>query len=65
MTKVAKTRVYSISKVRAADSANQYYITIERDGQPVGDVKVLSSSKSAAYFADDTPYVRPKKEKVA
>lgn len=66
MSKDQKSRPYTIGKVRrAAEGANQYFITIERDGKVVGDVRVMSSSTSAGYFSDDQTNRPVKKNKVA
>lgn len=54
---------YSISKVREADEANQYYVTIERDGKDVGDVKVRSTSSADGYYNDSDAGERTRSKK--
>jgi hypothetical protein len=43
---------YTISKVRRA-AAHEYYVTISKDGESVGDVVVLSNSSANGYYNDN------------
>lgn len=57
MTVKERRLTYGILKVRRS-APQEYYLTISKDGQSLGDVTVRSTSIANGYFNDDDDYDR-------
>lgn len=47
---------YSLTDVRESDEPNVFLVTVLRDGQKVGEVRVQSTSPDSAYFNQPDSY---------
>lgn len=52
----SKRGAYSLTNVRASDEPNVFLVTVLRDGQKVGEVRVQSTSPDSAYFNQPESY---------
>lgn len=59
----SKRGAYSLTDVRASGEPNVFLVTVRRDGQKVGEVRVQSTSPDSAYFNQpDSSYAQPAPE---
>ena len=54
-TRAVRQHGYDLGAVEKAPGRNEYYLTIMRDGKPVGRVRIRAPMNPPTYYGDEEP----------